>query len=364
MIITQEKITRLKSLRKTFNEEDTIKIEKIAGLFPRGYLSIVASTAGTGKTWLTQYLACQLSKGGNILNGLVLDSKPMKSVIMSGETGVEILNNRLVKTDWKYNEDNISIYSAFQMALNNVEYMLNTEEGRNNIVAIMQYEKPDIVFFDTLISFHGLDESKQGEMTKIFIFLCKLANCFNCAVVCNHHTRKRPSDNPNRNQNQDDVIGTSAGVRLANAVYIASSEEEDGISKVTVKNVKNWDSKVPPFSYKFVTHQGKIDFEVNTKENSEWSLRYQIQELINNISFEAYINPSDLAKVWGYAANYIREKLNEHIGKYGELSKIQVGNKIYYRLKCWKDDYTNEIEYDTYIKSKEDNPNDDNHKKG
>ena len=349
MNITKERLERITKLKKTFDREAATEIEKIAGLFPRGYLSIVASTAGTGKTWLTQYIACQLSMGGNILNGLALNSKPMKSVIMSGETGAILLNNRIAQTDWQYDPDKIAVYSALEMGINDIDYMLNSEEGRNNILAIVAHERPDIVWFDTLISFHSLDESKQGEMTQIYIFLNKLARYFNCAIVCNHHTRKRPSDNPNRSQNQDDVIGTSAGVRLASTVYIASAEEEEGISTITVKNVKSWSAKVPPFSYQFVKHQGKIDFKININIEPNWSLRYQIQELINTIDLNSYINPQNLAKIWGCAVNTIKAKLNEHTGEYGELSKIEVGNKIFYRLKCWKDDYNPEVEYNRYL---------------
>ena len=233
MKISSEKLSRVASFGKTLNRNNRVAdVERIAGLFPRGHLSIVASMAGTGKTWFTEYLACKLSMGGSILNGLASKSKRMKTVILAGETGTDLLDYRLSLSKWDYDPERIKAYNAVEMMMSNLPCMMNTPEGQETIITIFAHEKPDIVFVDTLISFHSVDESKQGEMTAIYTFLLRLAKAFNCAVVVNHHTRKRPANFTGKRFTQEDIIGTSAGVRLCACAFVIMAEDT-GISAAT-----------------------------------------------------------------------------------------------------------------------------------
>ena len=332
MKISQEKLARIQAHGTSIDRErETRKIERIAGMFPRGFLSIVASQAGTGKTWLMQYIASQLSVGGRILKGMAR-CKPYKSVIMSGETGSELLDIRQKATCWKYNKENMRVYSAVDLALDNIEVMLNTPEGKETAVAIIHQEKPDVVFYDTLISWHTLDESKQGEMTAIFMFLLRLAKSFNCAVVVNHHTRKRPANMTGKKYTQEDVIGSSAGVRLANAVYLITGEELPyGKSRMTVQNVKAWDKKIPNFSYEFIDdpETGLIDFKVSfdtdgTGSNLFWATDDRIEKYVDELATGAMFSIDDIATAIGCSTDYCRERIEKYIARTGKLSKCRI----------------------------------------
>ena len=324
MKISQEKLVRIRSFAQTIDrEKQTPTIERIAGLFPRGYISIVASQAGTGKTWLMQYIASQLSLGGKILGGMVYRSKPYKSVIMSGETGSTLLDIRQKATCWKYNKEMIHVYSSIDMGLAEIECMLNTKEGQETAIAIVSQENPDIVFYDTLISWHTIDESKQGEMTALYMFLLRMAKAFNCAVVVNHHTRKRPANLSSKKYTQEDVIGTSAGVRLASSVYVITAEDIGyGKSKMTVENVKAWDKKVPSFTYKFVDNpdSGLIDFEIGFDTegtNIFWSLRDRLIKMVKEYAVGTVLKPEMVAQELNTSPDYCRVLL-------GELEKIHI----------------------------------------
>lgn len=332
MKINEDKIKKIKKFKREFSRDDApAEYERIGGLYPRGFLSIVASPAGSGKTWLMQYVACGLSVGGSVIGGLAQTS-PRKVLIMTGETGADLLNRRLAKTQWPYNGENIAVYSAIDMGLENVDYMLDTPSGRENITAIIIEEKPDVIFFDTLISFHGQDESRQGEMTKIYMFLCQLAKAFDCAVVCNHHTRKRPADNPTRAQNQDDVIGTSAGVRLAACVYVVSQshdETEEQAEIMTVRNVKSWDKKIRPFSYRFVTDEiGFIDFDINLNLTSGRS--GVVENFISEQETGAYLRVAEVAEACGVSEAVARY----HLQKSKKVKQVYLlGEKLWEVLK-------------------------------
>lgn len=324
-------------------DAETPTIEKIAGLYPRGFLSIVAAQAGTGKTWFMQYIACRLSVGGNILGGLVAKSKPYKSVIFAGETGKDLLNLRLKATCWKYNKPRLRVYDAVELQIAEIPIMLNTPEGRTTFIAILDHEQPDVVFFDTLISFHTADESKQAEMTGIYTFLLKTANAFNCAVVLNHHTRKRSTKAPvNSGYTQDDVIGSSAGVRLASNVLILAQEkdtltEDEGMPTVTVRNVKSWDKRIPSFSYRFYTDEasGKLDFAIDwstTAENEAWSLRERMAKLIDSHEAGAMLTLEAVASALVTSKDNARNYLDEFTKK-GRLERTKLMNSTAWKVK-------------------------------
>lgn len=339
MKISGEKLERIRSFAQTIDrEKPTPKIERIAGLFPRGYISIVASQAGTGKTWLMQYIASQLSIGGKILNGMVYRSKPYKTVIMSGETGNMLLDIRQKATVWEYNKELIKVYSSIDMELAEIGCMLNTKEGQETAIAIISQEKPDVVFYDTLISWHTIDESKQGEMTTLYMFLLRIAKAFNCAVVVNHHTRKRPANLANKKYTQEDVIGTSAGVRLASSVYVITAEQLPfGKSKMTVENVKAWDKKVPSFYYKFIDDEtsGLIDFEIGFDtedgQNMFWSAQDRLEKLIHEYPAGTLLKSAMIANELHINEDYCRTLLGD-MEKKAYIKAVKVAGVTMYRV--------------------------------
>lgn len=334
--------SKLKSFRREmFKDTTTPDIERIAGLFPRGFMSIVAASAGTGKTWFMQYLACRLSCGGNILAGLVNNSKAQKTLIFSGETGNFLLNKRLASTCWNFNPKKISLYSAIDLQVAGIQIMLNTPEGRATIVEILDDEKPDLVFFDTLISFHTADESKQAEMTAVYSFLLKTASAFSCAIVVNHHTRKRNTKAPLVQRTQDDIIGSSAGVRLCADAYLLEHISDDiisdnGMPTVLVRHVKTWSKRIPEFSYSFIEDEGTglLDFAINWGVDSsslEWSLRDRVRNLVAGYETGAMIDTARVAGELASTPDAVRKYLDELVRK-RIVEKVAVMNKTFYKV--------------------------------
>lgn len=311
--------------RELDREADIPDVEMIGGLYPRGYLSVLAAQAGTGKTWFMQYLSCRLSCGGNILAGLVARSKKMKVVILAGETGKFLLDKRLQATCWAYDKKKIKVYDAIELQREEIPVMINTPEGKTTFISILDTEKPDIVYFDTLISFHTADESKQSEMTSAITFLLKCAKAFDCAIVLNHHLRKRGTKAQMKNINpmptQDDIIGSGVIVRLASCAYVAyqapdPTGEHEGMPTVIVSNVKSWLKRTPDFAYQFVEDDvtGKLDFAIDwsftSANNGEWSLRERVSEYVTSHEAGAMITLPELAAALVSSADSVRKHLD------------------------------------------------------
>jgi predicted NACHT family NTPase len=86
----------LENLHKTIDRSIyTPPPEMIGGMFPRRFLSVIIAAPGTGKTWLVQRLASDLSIGGAVLDGLC-ESEPKNVLIFAGEAGVDTLIQRAI----------------------------------------------------------------------------------------------------------------------------------------------------------------------------------------------------------------------------------------------------------------------------
>ena len=254
--------------------------EFVGGYFPKGGLTFIVAAPGSGKTWLLLRIACDLSVGGSILDGFAEDEKPRKSLIFAGEAGSAILYQRVYRTHWNLNRDNIAVLDSAYLENHGVILALDQENGRKNVEDYIAENKPDIVFFDTFGSFHSKSENKLDDMRQIIRFLTALAQKYNVAIVVMHHTRKGSSRRTKNPLTQDDAIGSSILTRNANLVIAieAYSESDSDKSGMTVKEqsileaeeraeakimvvkvVKTWYKDFNPFTFTLVDEKVAVD---------------------------------------------------------------------------------------------------------
>lgn len=223
-------------------------VDMIGGMFPRGYVTIVAGEPGVGKTWFMLSIARAIADGVKGLGDPINPYAPGHVLIFAGETGVRMLIDRMNRLGTPEHLDRIQVISSHQMARMNIDVMLNTAIGRENIEDAVKAYRPDIVFVDTVISFmgDGKDESSQVDMSDSIRVLGVMANACNTAVVLLHHFRKTKANPTGEARSQNDVIGTSAFIRLASQVI---GIERKGECRV-VNCLKSWWKEFEPFMFK------------------------------------------------------------------------------------------------------------------
>ena len=244
---------RLRALNIKLDKKAKVPEEDfIAGLFPRGRITAVVAPPGTGKTWFLIRVVVDLSVGGAVFEGFATEDRPIVSVVFAGEAGSGLMIKRAADTDWPVNSDNVNIYSMIRAESEGISLMLDEEEGRKNIECIIELYHPDIIFFDTLGSFHNSDENKADEMKPILRWLLKVAERYNIAVVLMHHSRKMQGKEIGRQLTQDDVIGSSIFNRLvASIICLQPMEDEESDTKtLMVKSLKSWFREFMPFTYR------------------------------------------------------------------------------------------------------------------
>ncbi|GHV57648.1 hypothetical protein FACS1894216_22200 [Synergistales bacterium] len=155
---------KLLALCGTINKNERVNdVEFVGGLFPRGFVSMIAAEAGGCKTWLILKFAADVSNGGDALDGFARCS-PTKALIFAREAGARMMALRAQKLDLSFRPDNFRIIDQNKAELAGFSLMLDENAGWDNFTMLIDEEKPAIVFIDSLMSFLKADEKKRAKM--------------------------------------------------------------------------------------------------------------------------------------------------------------------------------------------------------
>lgn len=321
---------KLSSLRHSVTE-DVEAISFVGGIYPRRHLSILASAAGVGKTWLMTAQALNLSAGGYVFGSTSPFNKPAKTLIFCGETGIEILIERAHLLQVNYNPENIAIYASSDLAANDIAFCLDDEVGFSNIKKIIQGENPDLVFFDTLISFRSDDENASQNTSKILTKLRGVADTMNCAIVLNHHIRKRKQRDMQTELTQDDIIGSSAITRLCAVAFILEKAPGDLIKTVCVKS---WWKK-PEAYYWGIKSVSQDEVTLIATVSADMTRnRLLIHDIIESAPQGAMFTSQDIAQAASCSEDTARTYLNRLVDE-GILIRLHLGgNTVHYSLSA------------------------------
>ena len=223
--------------------------EFIGGLFPVGFITLLAAPPGTGKTMFIQKSVSDLSIGGNFFDGFSEDEPPRKCLIFAGEAGYELLVRRGASLKWKINPKNVPVVDQHEFEIKDIPIMLDNPEGWRNVERLVEMYTPDIVIWDTFSSFHDADENKSREIKPLIRKIAKLCREKNLAAILVHHSRKRSASERNLSLNQDDVIGTSIFNRFVGLI-IGIEPMKDDEKTLLVRPLKTWFNSFMPFTYK------------------------------------------------------------------------------------------------------------------
>lgn len=244
----KSRFSRLQELRHQFNPRKEIKkTEFIGGLFPRGYVTVIAGAPGVGKTIFEQRIAHDLSMGGDIFDGKGHEDKPRKSIIISGELKEEGFIERAQQFNWYSNPEHLEVIDTLTFEEAGIPFFLNEKEGQANIEAVASTKGLDVLWFDSFGTLFGGKENDNSELIKVFRNLMRLTSTKNIAGVIMHHGRKRLAAEQRKPLTLDDLIGGNAISRYAHTVY--AIEYNEGLRANLVRCLKTWGVHIPNFSY-------------------------------------------------------------------------------------------------------------------
>lgn len=193
----------------------------VPNMFAKGYASVIFGEAGSCKTWIVLDFAIKITTGMPVFDGI--ETTPHKVILFEGDTTNVLIKERINKLKLKVN-DNFLYINRYDSEMAGLELDLSTEKGRDYIERIIYHRRPDVIIFDTLISY-VTNEKDPVEMKIVIDFLRTLANKHNCHILICHHARKRESGERRNKFDQSDLIGSSVINRLAS--FIIATETAD-----------------------------------------------------------------------------------------------------------------------------------------
>ena len=220
---------------------------------PRGGVSVIAGNR-TGKSLLCKILLTYQWR--NHIRRLFRVSAQQKA--LSYRRVCKRHEPQSTKANWQYDRENLILYELRDFLINNIPLGLSTEEGFENIRQLIKEEKPDIVVFDSMMSFLSCNESDMQEMQAGFSKLLRIADEAKCAVVLVHHIRKRKAIERNNRLHMDDIIGSSIITRNASVAIGIENIKVDGENHIYVSSLKTWYAPIEEFSFQVVRDSMKI----------------------------------------------------------------------------------------------------------
>lgn len=157
----------------------------VEGLIPAQGLVVIGGDAGEGKSWLAEYIAGCVAAGKPVLGQFSITQGPV--VYVDEESHSSLLKRRLQKLAAGLEvPDDIPVTFLVQRGVK-----IDTEDGLEDLLSVLEGEKPRLVIFDSLVRVHSANENVAGEMAKVMAAFREISRRSGCAVVFTHHVRKR-----------------------------------------------------------------------------------------------------------------------------------------------------------------------------
>lgn len=187
----------------------------------RSTVGLISGAGGIGKSFLTFQLAISIASGHLINVHNAYDNKQTlarKVLWLTAEDDKDILHHRLHsianaklhanKQDLANALSYISLFPTVGTNFSLIDFDGAATENMQILHKIIQKEKPEIIFIDTLRRFHDSDENDNGRMSSVLKSFESIAKSYSCAVVLVHHENKSGLNNSDANQSA--IRGASA----------------------------------------------------------------------------------------------------------------------------------------------------------
>jgi len=339
-----ERKKKLLSLAKAVDEIPSVKIEMIAGLFPRGGISILAAPSGCYKSLIVQRIASELSMGSKVLGGLGGIEPPKRTIYFNGEMNDGLFRERKQTFGFRDAPDFFKIVDK-KRSLDEAELILDLglPEGRLHVKELLQLYwaalgQIDLIVFDSLSSFSGgVSLNDQKETSSLLEFANNLAKEFNAAVLIVHHLKKRKLEERGQPLNQDDMAGSYWLAGQASYVYMIGEKRDKESGEVlerVVLNTKSRSQPKPPFAFSVEEKEdGSSEFLINLTPSLGDSKKENVWNKINRVfgdggSFKREAVERLCPEI---SESYIRKLLKEWV-EIGALEKEGVTKDTKYRL--------------------------------
>ncbi len=167
------------------NSEIPPRDDIVAGLVPRGGLTVLAGAPKSGKTILALQLSLACIRGEEFLS--YFETRESRAIYLSGEGGLQLLKERLeiMAGDGDADLEKLRFWWPGERRLS-----LQKKADRDLIINTCRENETDLLILDPLIRFHDLEENDTKDMALLMKCIAEIRAGGQVAVLAVHHTRK------------------------------------------------------------------------------------------------------------------------------------------------------------------------------
>ncbi len=184
------------------------------GWLPRGFLTVLASAPGEGKSALALEIVRRVVAGGAWPDGA--PASPGGTVLyVDTEAAGAILRRRVA--EWGIPTEGLKVFAACGPGATLAEMSLDEPRDWGRLYRGVMEMRPSLVVIDSLSGAHAREESSSGIRVLLLRF-ARLARDSGAAFLVVHHLRKRSPSEPDA-VTLDRLRGSGALAQLARSVW-------------------------------------------------------------------------------------------------------------------------------------------------
>ena len=154
---------------------------------PKGFVSMVVGDPGTGKSAVVLDFVKRVTSNLPFpLQDKKPFSKPRNVIWIDTEAGQQVLSIRSKIMEIDRSRVHIPIIDGDILSQANI----SDEEHREQIIALVEYAKPELLILDSLGGAHNRGENKTEDIKPVMEFFAILARDYNLAALIIHHLNK------------------------------------------------------------------------------------------------------------------------------------------------------------------------------
>jgi archaellum biogenesis ATPase FlaH len=222
-------------------DPDAPPIQRVAGLFPRGAVTLLYGKPGSGKTLFLHSLSADIAKGGMLMSCAICNEPepPRRVLFLEGDADKSLFDERARLFSFE-TPSNLRFVFLSKLQQHGLDMNLSMPEGQNLLSDFVNDFQPEVIIIDTIQAFHTKDENDAAQVKVILEPLVRLATSKNLAVVSVHHARKSPPQVLNTRLNDESSQGSNMFTRR---VGVAISLEKLASGDKTIHSIsikKDW----------------------------------------------------------------------------------------------------------------------------
>lgn len=164
----------------------------------RGYVSVIISPGGVGKTSLTLHIAASLALGRGLLGqwvharcNVLLCSLEDPAVELDRRWAAMMLHHRLDRTEL-YGRVHAMHGRARRLVLGKLDLdgMSVLSPDKDAMIELIRRDQIDVLIIDPVLRSHQVDENSNPQIDSLMATYAEIAEATGCAILLVHHTRK------------------------------------------------------------------------------------------------------------------------------------------------------------------------------